>query len=154
MATITDETSFKQALAALPLAKQRQLGAKFIRRVLELAPDHRLNADLACAAASDPSEAELLDAYRSAKSIAVETYAACGHEADWHTMAAHHVACGISAIVAPESTLVPGIDVPAYSAATSARMAILSKHVAEDKEYVCAENEEQYKIADEFLKTE
>ncbi len=151
MATITDETSFKQALAALPLTKQRQLGAKFIRRVLELAPDSRLNADLACAAASDPSETELLDAYRSAKSIAVETYAACGQEADWHTMAAHHVACGISAIVSPTSAIVEGVDIPAYSAATSARLALLSKDVAEDREHVTTENEEQYRIANEFL---
>lgn len=151
MANITDETSFKQALTALPLTKQRQLGALFIRRVLDLAPDTRLNAALACASSSAPSETELLDAYRSAKSIAVETYAACGQEADWHTMAAHHVACGISAIVSPTSAIVEGVDIPAYSAATSARMALLSKDVAEDKEHVTTENEEQYKIAEEFL---
>ena len=151
MATIHDETSFKQALAALPLTKQRQLGAKFIRRVLELAPDSRLNAALACASGSDPSDEELLDAYRSAKSIAVETYAACGQEADWHTMAAHHVACGISAIVSPASAIVDGVDIPAYSAATSARMALLSKDVAEDKEHVTTENEEQYRMAEKFI---
>ncbi len=151
MATISDESSFKEALADLPVNRQRQLGARFIRRVLELAPDSRLNAALACASSSDPSDSELLDAYRTAKSIAVETYAVCGQEADWHTMAAHHVACGISAIVAPASTIVPGVDVPAYSAAASARMALLAKDVAENKEHLVTENEEQYKIADEFL---
>lgn len=151
MAAITDENSFKQALAALPLTKQRQLGALFIRRVLDLAPDTRLNAALACASGSESSDEELLNAYRNAKSIAVETYAACGQEADWHTMAAHHVACGISAIVAPASAIVEGIDIPAYSAATSARMALLSKDVAEDREHVTTENEEQYRIAEKFL---
>lgn len=151
MATIQDENDFKQALADLSLSRQRQLGARFLRRVLDLAPDTRLNAAIACAATSNPSDEELFDAYRTAKSIAVETYAACGQEADWHTMAAHHVADGISTIVAPESSIVAGIDVPAYSAATSARLALLAKTVAENKEYVCTENEEQYKIADAFL---
>jgi hypothetical protein len=149
--TINNEESFKQALTALALPQQRQLGARFMRRVLDLAPDSRLNAALACAGASDPDEAELLDAYRAAKSIAVETYAACGQEADWHTMAAHHVACGVSAIVAPVEAIVTGVDIPAYSAAISARMTLLSKDVAEGKEYVGTENEEQYKIAEEFL---
>ncbi len=151
MANIIDENSFKQALANLPLGRQRQLGALFIQRVLDLAPDSRLNTALACAAASNADEAELFNAYRTAKSVAVETYAACGHEADWHTMAAHHVACGISAIVAPESSIVSGIDIPAYSAATSARLAILAKTVSENTEYTCTENEEQYKIAGKFL---
>jgi hypothetical protein len=151
MASISDEASFKQAIGALPLEQQRKLGALFIHRVLDLVDDSRLRLALEQAESDTPNESALLDAYRSAKNIEVNSYAICGHEADWRTMAAHHVAAGIAAIVAPESAIVSGVDIPAYSAATSARMAILASSIAEGKEFLCNENEEQYKIAAAFL---
>ncbi len=152
MSVIRDDTAFKQAIGALPLARQRALGARFVRRLADLSDDFRLKQALECAErGTPPSDNELLSYYRAARSVEVESYTACGHNVDWRTMATHYVARAIAACVAPESTLVPGIDVPAYDAAMAARMAKNCERLANGEEGECREMEYQYDIINEFL---
>lgn len=152
MSAINDDTAFKQAISALPLARQRALGARFIRRLTGLSDNFRLTQALECAErGTPPSDAELLAYYKAAHSVAVETYTACGHNVDWRVMATHYVAQAIASCVAPEATLVPGVDVPAYDAAMAARMAKNCERLANGEEGECREMDQQYAIINEFL---
>lgn len=152
MSAIRDDTAFKQAISALPLTQQRALGARFVRRLADLVDDFRLKQALDCAErGTPPSDAELLAYYRSARSVEVETYTACGHHVDWGIMTTHYVARAIAACVAPETTLVPGVDTPAYDAAMAARMAKNCERLAKGEEGECREMEYQYDIINEFL---
>lgn len=151
MSLIRDDTAFKQAIDAMPLAQQRVLGARFVNDVFDLTDDFRLKRALKCAESSTASDAELLEAYRDAKSAEVETYTACGHMVDWRTMATHYVASAIAACVAPTATLVPGIDSPAYDAAMASRMAKNCERLADGDHGECREMDRQYEIIRDFL---
>ncbi len=153
MAEINDETGFRTAIEALPLAQQRVLGAQFVHRVLDLTDDFRLKQAAECAANPSASEGELLTAYRAARSAEVETYTACGRHVDWQAMAAHYVASAIAACVAPAATVVPGIDIPAYKAAMNARMARNSAMLAQGHEGECVEIGAQYKLLGDFMRS-
>jgi hypothetical protein len=82
MATITDHAAFQQALASMPLAQQRQVGARFIERLLQ--PSAQLHLDSGsearlertCEVASqpDPDPAELNDAYQAVHALYVNTH--------------------------------------------------------------------------------
>ena len=151
MSLIRDDTAFKQAIDAMPLAQQRVLGARFVDDVFELTDDFRLKRALKCAESGTASDAELLEAYRDAKGVEVETYTACGHMVDWRTMATHYVASAIAACVAPLSTIVPGIDSPAYDAAMASRMAKNCERLANGDHGECHEMERQYEIMSKYL---
>ncbi len=151
MSGIADEKAFRDAIEALPLPRQRLLGARFARRVLQLLPDPRLEHALRVAEEPDPGAAELADAYAAARSVAVETYTKCGHTVDWAGMAAHYVAGAVAACVIPEARLLPGIDQPALDAAMQARMARNCERVAKDESGDCGALSEQFRMLEAFL---
>ena len=92
MVTITNDHEFKLALDGLSAVQQRILGGKFVENVLGLCDDARIEHALKVASDTDASDAELGDAFRSAKAVTVKTYTDCGKETDWMAQANHFVA--------------------------------------------------------------
>ena len=117
MSAIHDDVAFKQAISALPLSRQRALGARFIRRLADLADDFRLKQALECAErGTPPSDSELLSYYRAARSVEVETYTACGHDTDWLAQAEHFTAAAAAACLQEPENFKGGN--PAWKAAS------------------------------------
>jgi len=151
MDSIQNEQAFRDAISALPLERQRHLGARFVRRVLPLSTDFRLLPALEAAERPVVNDGELANAYKSARSAAVETYTACGRAVDWKAMAAHHVAEAVAACAMPTALVEAGAEQPAYEAAMSARMARSCSMLADEQHGDCPEITAQYAVLDEFL---
>ncbi len=151
MQEIVNDRQFRQVLNALPLEHQRRLGVRFANSVhIPRSGDSTLakTLDSAMKSAGDSQEREF--AYKSAKSIATNTYAACGTDADWLTQAEHFVAASCAAALTPEDTLSKGIS-PAWKAALQARMAQNCLSMETDTEVTDNEAQRQYLIALEFI---
>jgi len=99
MAKVTNYLEFKNRLSALPLRAQRQLAAKFISDVLDLANDPRIRHAVEVAAKSDATVEELAAAHRAVHAIYVESNPQSDLlEMDFARQAAHFVtaACLVS----------------------------------------------------------
>ncbi|WP_295576881.1 hypothetical protein [uncultured Lamprocystis sp.] len=99
MSKIANYLDFKNRLSALSLKAQRQLAAKFISDVLDLAEDPRLRHAVEVAAKSDATAEELAATYHTVHAIYVETNPQSDLlEMDFARQAAHFVtaACLVS----------------------------------------------------------
>jgi len=74
MPQIDSNQAFQQALAELPVKKQRQVGAKFIGNVLDLTTEPRFRDALALLEKAAPTAQELLDGFHSIHALYVETH--------------------------------------------------------------------------------
>jgi hypothetical protein len=144
---ISNDKEFKGALAGLPVARQRQVAARFVERVLPLSNDSRVKAALDVAARADVSDAELTVASQAANSARVESFTQCGRETDWSAQAGHFVAKAAVACVRPADAG----DNLAWEAAMQARMARTCNTVAEGEGTENREAEEQYRVLEAFL---
>lgn len=146
MGNIVDDTGLKTVLAGMDISRQRVVAAAFVEQVLDLAHDERLKRLQALAGSAASSEAELREGYKSAKSIAIESYTQCGKEADWLAQAGHFVARACAAALAPAAE---GDTLgPAWNAAMYARMARTSACIGGRAGGGEAEADSQYAIAE------
>jgi hypothetical protein len=137
---ITNDTEFKQALARLSVAQQRQVAALFVENVLGMSVDVRLKGVLSAAKRSDVSDAELVALYHAAKSASIESYTQCGAEGNWQCQAAHFVAEATVACVSTKSSSL------AWDAAMHCRMARTCDAIAGGSGTENREADAQYKI--------
>lgn len=147
--TISNDRELRSALDALSLAQQRTLGACFAQNVSAVTNNPRLLKALKVAMTSDSTDQEREDAYKAAKSIAVQTYTSCGRDADWDAQAEHFVASACAATLLPDALLTEKFN-PAWKAAIQSRMAKNCLMIESDEGEMDNEAEQQYKIATEF----
>jgi hypothetical protein len=146
--TIRTEREFKATLNALPVTAQRQVAARFVERVAGLSRDPRVTAAINAARRADISDAELEAAFHAARAAAVESYAQCGHAADWLCQAGHFVAEAAASCVLPAKRA----GHLAWSAAMHARMARSFETIASGDGTQHDEAEQQYRILEETVK--
>ncbi|WP_295388742.1 hypothetical protein [uncultured Thiodictyon sp.] len=102
MAKIASYLDFKNRLNVLPLRAQRQVAAKFIAEVLDLASDPRIDHAVEVAAKRDATAQEIAAAYRAVHAIYVETNPQADLlEMDFSRQAAHFVAQACLVSLAP-----------------------------------------------------
>ncbi len=153
MTAISNDTEFKAALASLSLAQQRRVGSLFVDNVMDLADNPRLKNALSVAQKPDTPADEFKDAFRTVKSIAVETYTICGKDADWLRQASHFVAAAGAACLVPEEQE-SQCKALAWTAAMNARMARTCENIAHSKGEANRAAEAQYEILKQFLEAE
>jgi 3'-phosphoadenosine 5'-phosphosulfate (PAPS) 3'-phosphatase len=146
---IQTEKEFKTALAALPLAHQRQIAAVFVQRVLDLSHDVRVKNALTAAARADITPEELALAAHLAHSAQVASYAQCGHDSNWECAAGHFVARAAECSVRAASEG----DPVAWEAAMQARLARTCQMVAQGEGTDNDESAAQHQILETFLQS-
>lgn len=144
---IQTEKEFKAALAALPLARQRQVAAAFGQRVMDLCHDVRVKNALATASRADVSDQELVLVAHSAHSARVESYTQCGHDSGWVPAAGHFVSRAAECCVRAAAEGEP----VAWEAAMQARLARTCQMVAQGEGTDNDEATAQYQILETFL---
>ena len=147
--SIQSEKEFKAVLAALPLARQRQIAAAFGQHVLDLCQDVRVKNALAAAARADITTEELVMMAHSAHSARVESYTQCGRDTGWVPAAGHFVSRSAECCVRAAAEG----DPVAWEAAMQARLARTCQTVADG---VGTDNDEaaaQYQLLETFLAT-
>ena len=104
MSSQFNNESFKKTLSSLSATQQRQVAARFIQNVLDLADQRCLNNIVNLAARADISKDELEDAYHKAHSIYVETNPYSGlTELDFSVQAKHFVAEACMTCLSPHN---------------------------------------------------
>lgn len=97
-----DSRTFKETLSNLSVSRQRQVGARFIEQVLDLAGDARLHDVVRFLSRGDFKAEELEVAHRASRTVYVETSPHSGlEELDFARQAAHFVAEACVACTAP-----------------------------------------------------
>ena len=119
---INNDQQLRQALNNLPLETQRKLGAQFVASVGHLSSNPIVSQGLLVAKNAERTGSELEMAYKSAKKLAVDSYTACGRDADWSAQAEHFVAAAIAACLLPDEQY-NDMENIAWKAAMQARMA-------------------------------
>lgn len=121
MNEIRNETDFREALESLDDVRQRQVAAMFVRHVISLSTDKRLERVLKTAEDESASEEELAAALKTAHAVTFDSHARCGAEGHWSDQAGYFVARAAVAAVTPLIHARAGG--PAWQAAMSSRMA-------------------------------
>jgi hypothetical protein len=139
MIAIVNETDFKREIESLNSDRQRQLAALFVRHVLPLSSDKRLDRVVKTAADPDASKEELSAALRSAMAVTFDSHAVCGAEGHWSDQAGYFVArAAAAATTTVEHSRAGG---PAWQAAMSARMAHTSMLIDDVTDQLSAHTE-------------
>ncbi|MGD2062420.1 MAG: hypothetical protein PVF51_02425 [Nitrospirota bacterium] len=150
MDDITNDRDFKQALDSLSAIEQRAVGSRFAKNVLALNDDFRIRRVVEVAGSPGATEEDLASAYKGVRSVVVETYTACGHDAEWLAQAGHFVAAAAAAAALPVGEGAAAGN-PAWRAAMHARMARTCEMIASGEGGTHTEAEEQYAILMAFL---
>ncbi len=150
MTQIENDQELRQALDSIPLDDQRTVGGLMVRNVLKLTKDARIMRAVEIATKPDRDDAALEGAYREARAFSVNSYTACGRDADWLAQAEHFVAAAATACLLPEDQL-SDADNPAWRAAMQARMAKSCEMIESGEGAVDNEATRQYAIVSEFL---
>ena len=150
---IESDADFRTTLAELPVTKQRQVGKRFIDRVIGLSNSSKVKqavsfVDTPGAAADE----ELTDVHKMAKAAAIESYTLCGNEGDWREQAGHFVAAAAAACLTPGELSGRSGDL-AWSTAMNARMARVCETIADGEGAESTEAQEQYRILESYLNT-
>ena len=102
MPEVKGHKSFREALAGLTVAQQRQVGARFVAHVLDLTDEPRLKNAQQIAAKSGVTAEELVDAYHSVHAIYTQTHPRSDlSELDYRKQAAHFIAEACLVCLAP-----------------------------------------------------
>ncbi len=149
MSTINNDAELRQALKQLDHKQQRETGADFVASVLHLSSDKRVSHAVDVARDSDASDDELLAAYKSARVATVDSRTRCGADCNWEEQAAHFVARGSAAMVAPKG--VCKASDPPWQVVMSCRMAQNCALIAADDDSINDESENQYRIMNDYL---
>lgn len=146
---INSDQDFKTALADLSIADQRQIAKRFVDHVLELTDSPRVRQALALAGSDPSGEENVADAYKMAKSAAIESYTLCGNEGDWRRQAGHFVAAAAAACLVPGKQSDTAADL-AWNTAMNARMARVCERISDNAAVDNSEAEHQYEVLESF----
>lgn len=147
---ITNDQQMREAINGLTPQQQRELGGLYVSSVSHLSTDPRIEHALEAAAKPEISTQELEAAYKSVKAFAIQSYTACGQDADWTAQAEHFVAAAAAACLTPlEQT--GGNSSNAWKCAMQTRMAKNCEMIRKDAGEIDNEAEKQYRIAEEYL---
>lgn len=144
---VNNEKEFKAALAALPLARQRQVGALLVQRVLDLCHDARVKLALGAATQTGISDEELVVVAQLARTARIESYTQCGRDTGWTPQAGHFVAAGAECCVRAATE---GEQV-AWEAAMQARLARTCHDLAQGDGSDTDEASAQYQALQTYL---
>ncbi len=145
--SIHNDSEFKAALERLAPDRQRQVAARFARRVADLSQDVRVKTAIEAASRGGVSEAELEVLHQAANSARVESFTRCGMEADWSDQTGHFVAKAAMACVRPTAAA----GNLAWDTAMHARMARTCQTITEGTGTGNRETEAQYRLLEDFL---
>jgi len=153
MSQISNETEFKQALQGLDSVQQRMVAAMFVKHVLSLSNDERLNRVIEVATDSNATQDEISNALKSAKAATFDSHTRCGAECNWTEQAGYFVARAAVAAVTPLAQ--SRTSGPAWQAAMSSRMAQTSLLIDDESDEVAthSESEWQYETLSNYLKS-
>jgi len=157
---ISSNVAFKKALSSLSLARQRQVGARFISNVLDLTAGSCTEHAQKVAEKSDITPEELENAYHAVHSVYVATNPRSGSsELDFIQQAAHFVAEACMTCLAPtyEEYRIHHLAEKVAGYCRMARICSSIQHEEEYPKFVNAEEslkkemDAQYLILSEFL---
>ena len=150
MSDINNDADFRRVLEGLGDVQQRQVAALFVKHVLSLSGDKRLERVTKTAADADATEEELAAALKSAHAATFESHARCGAEGHWSDQAGYFVArAAVAATTTPEHSRAGGV---AWQAAMSARMAYTSMLIDDvSNQSAHTECEWQYQSLSDYL---
>jgi hypothetical protein len=160
---ISSNEAFKKALTSLSLAKQRQVGARFIANVLDLTEGSCTKHAQIVAEKSDITAEELASVYQAVRSVYVATHPRSDlSELDFGKQAAHFVAEACMVCLAPtyEGYRAHHLAEKAAGYCRMARMCSSIQHEDEHPRFVDAEEslkkeiDAQYQILNEFLEND
>lgn len=151
MNDINNEADFKQVLRSLGDVQQRQVAALFVKHVIELSDDKRLDRVIKTAADAEATDEELAAALKTAHAVTFDSHARCGAEGHWSDQAGYFVArAAVAATTSEEHSRVGG---PAWQAAMQTRMAYTSMLIDDetDRHSAHTECEWQYQALSDYL---
>lgn len=148
MTEISNDREFRAALDSLDAVQQRLVAAGFVKNVLQLCTDARIERLLEIAADPEASDAALAEALRTARATTFDCHTRCGSEGDWLEQAGYFVARAAVAALTPLGQIPGSI---AWQAAMSARMAQTSKSIVTGENTAEQESENQYRLLASFL---
>jgi len=149
--TIHNDQEFKQTLSELSIEEQRVLASWFVGSVIHLNPDPLIERSLNVVRDKMSSNNDLEQAYKNIKSLVVETYTACGNDANWSAQAAHFIATATKACLIPVEQLGTKKNL-AWKCAMQTRMAKNCEMIESDSNIIDNEAQKQYAITNDFLK--
>ena len=150
MPPIQSDEEFKSALSQLSLGQQRHVGKQFVTNVIDLSDNRMIKKAIDVLNDADSSANDISEAFKTAKSVAIETYTLCGHEADWLKQASHFIASAAADCLTPEDQASQSSEL-AWSAAMKARMARNCEAIAHGTEFDNQEIKKQHQILKAFL---
>lgn len=148
--TINNDQEFKQILSGLSVDEQRFLASQFVHSVAYLNPEPLIERALKVVQDKVYSNNDFDEAYKSIKSLVVNTYTACGNDADWPAQAAHFIATATKACLIPMEQLGNKNNL-AWKCAMQTRMAKNCEMIESDSNMVDNEAQKQYVITNDFL---
>lgn len=160
MTKVNSQQAFQQTLAALPVKKQRQVGAKFIGNVLDLTPDPRFRDALTLLEKPDPTAEELLGGYHSIHALYVHTHPRSDlSQLDYAQQAEHFIAEACLICLSPvyEEAKIHHLAQKAAMCCCMARTCAGIKHdeefpnLAHSQAMLAKEMQDQYRLLSEFL---
>jgi hypothetical protein len=149
MPSITNDSELRSLIDSLSFEQQRALGVRFAVAVAGLSQDSRLARAFQTAGATGATPEDLDEAMKVAKTIAINTYTACGKDTDWMAQAEHFVAAALWAALAPAEQHA-GKSTPAWKAAMQARMARNCAMIESGEGGVDNEAARQYQVGAEL----
>jgi len=152
MYEINTEADFRRELEALDGSEQRLVAALFVKHVLPLSTDKRIERVLKTATDADATAEELAAALKLAHAVTFDSHARCGAEGHWSDQAGYFVGrSAVAMVTAPEHSRAGG---PAWQAAMSARMAWTSMLIDDETDQHSAptECEWQHQSLSDYLK--
>jgi hypothetical protein len=161
MTQINSQQAFQQALADLPVKKQRQAGAKFIGNVLDLTSEPRFRDVLTLLEKPSLTAEELLDGYHSIHALYVQTHPRSDlSRLDYARQAEHFIAEACLVCLSPvyEETKVHHLAQKTAMYCCMARTCAGIKHdeevpqLAKSQEMLAKEIQDQYRLLSELLK--
>ena len=146
-----NDTEFRKTLESLDPLKQREFAVTFVKHVLPLSDDKRLERVIKIASDAEASEEELAAALKTAHAVTFDSHARCGAEGHWSDQAGYFVARAAVAATTPLAHSRMGG--PAWQAAMSARMAFTTSLIDAESstQSAHAECEWQHQTLSDYL---
>jgi hypothetical protein len=160
MTQINSQQAFQQALADLPVKKQRQVGAKFIGNVLDLTTDPRFRDVLALLEKPELTAQELVDGYHSIHALYTQTHPRSDlSKLDYARQAEHFVAEACLVCLSPvyEEATTHHMAEKAAMYCSMARTCAGIKHdeeapqLSQSQEMLAKEIQDQFRLLSDFL---
>jgi hypothetical protein len=151
MSDINNEADFKRVLETLADVQQRQVALLFVKHVLHLSDDKRLDRVIKIAVDSDATEEEIASTHKIAHAVTFDSHARCGAEGHWSDQAGYFVArAAVAATTSSDHSRAGG---PAWQAAMQARIAYTSMLIDDETDQHSAhtECEWQYQSLSDYL---